>query len=59
MAMRFPHEARRGGGRQRGRNDGAPLPARYFRYFRAWVAPGTPAFLSLVAVFYLMVAKPV
>ena len=38
---------------------GAPLPARYFSYFRAWVALGIPAFLSLVAVFYLMVAKPV
>lgn len=37
---------------------GTPLPARYWRYFRAWVALGIPAFLSLVAVFCLMVAKP-
>jgi len=37
---------------------GAALPARYWRFFRIWVALGVPAFLSLVAVFYLMVAKP-
>lgn len=37
----------------------APLPERYFRWFRVWVALGIPAFLALVAVFYLMVAKPV
>jgi len=36
----------------------SPLPPRYWRFFRAWVALGIPAFLSLVAVFYLMVAKP-
>jgi uncharacterized membrane protein len=38
---------------------GLPLPERYWRFFRIWVALGIPAFLSLVAVFYLMVAKPV
>ena len=37
---------------------GVPLPARYWRFFRVWVALGIPAFLSLVVVFYLMVAKP-
>jgi uncharacterized membrane protein len=37
---------------------GASLPARYWTFFRAWVALGVPAFASLVAVFYLMVAKP-
>ena len=37
---------------------GAPLPQRYRTYFRAWIALGIPAFASLVAVFYLMVAKP-
>jgi uncharacterized membrane protein len=37
---------------------GTPLPERYFRFFRIWVALGIPAFVSLVAVFYLMVAKP-
>lgn len=35
-----------------------PLPPRYWRYLRIWVALGIPAFLALVVVFYLMVAKP-
>ena len=35
------------------------LPALYWRYFRWWVALGVPAFVALVVVFYLMVAKPV
>jgi uncharacterized membrane protein len=35
------------------------LPALYWRYFRLWVALGIPAFIALVLVFYLMVAKPV
>ena len=38
--------------------EGAPLPPAYARYLRAWVALGIPAFVSLVIVFYLMVAKP-
>jgi uncharacterized membrane protein len=39
---------------------GAPmLPARYWRYERVWVLLGIPAFVSLLIVFYLMVAKPV
>jgi len=36
----------------------APLPALYWRMLRAWVALGVVAFLALVVVFYLMVAKP-
>jgi uncharacterized membrane protein len=36
----------------------AGLPAKYWSYLRAWVALGIVAFLALVAVFYLMVAKP-
>lgn len=36
----------------------APLPPQYWRYLRVWVALGIPAFLALVVVFYLMVAKP-
>jgi uncharacterized membrane protein len=36
-----------------------PLPARYWMYLRAWIALGVVAFLALVIVFYLMVAKPV
>jgi uncharacterized membrane protein len=38
---------------------GSALPAQYFRFLRLWVALGVVAFLSLVVVFYLMVAKPV
>jgi uncharacterized membrane protein len=38
---------------------GTQLPPSYWRYFRVWVALGIPAFIALVAVFYLMVAKPV
>ncbi|HVF63462.1 MAG TPA: DUF2269 domain-containing protein [Casimicrobiaceae bacterium] len=34
------------------------LPDRYWRYERVWVLLGIPAFVSLVVVFYLMVAKP-
>ena len=37
---------------------GTALPPRYFRFFRVWVGLGIPAFLALVVVFYLMVAKP-
>ena len=36
----------------------APLPPRYFKLLRWWTALGVPAFLALVAVFWLMVAKP-
>lgn len=35
-----------------------PLPPRYFQLLKIWTALGVPAFLALVAVFYLMVAKP-
>lgn len=36
----------------------AALPDAYWRYRTIWVLLGIPAFLALVAVFYLMVAKP-
>lgn len=36
----------------------ATLPSQYWRYERIWVLLGIPAFISLVVVFYLMVAKP-
>ena len=39
-------------------SEGADLPPRYWRFLRVWVLLGIPAFLSLVVVFYLMVAKP-
>ena len=35
------------------------LPPAYHRAFRAWFWLGWPAFLGLVGVFWLMVAKPV
>ena len=34
------------------------LPAAYWRYFKQWFALGVPAFFALLAVFYLMLAKP-
>jgi len=39
-------------------SSGAELSPRYWRFLRWWVALGIVAFLALVAVFYLMVAKP-
>ena len=39
--------------------DGTELPAQYWRYLRLWVLLGIPAFVALVIVFWLMVAKPV
>lgn len=35
-----------------------PLPHRYWRYARWWERLGYPAFIAMVAVFYLMAAKP-
>lgn len=35
------------------------LPAEYQKLFRIWFCLGWPAFLSLIAIFYLMVTKPV
>ena len=34
------------------------LPQAYWRYARWWEALGYPAFVAMLAVFYLMVAKP-
>jgi uncharacterized membrane protein len=36
-----------------------PLPPLYWRYFRAWIALGVPAFFAFVWIFWLMVAKPI
>jgi uncharacterized membrane protein len=36
----------------------APLPDAYWRHLKAWTLLGIPAFVALVVVFYLMVAKP-
>jgi len=38
--------------------DGEPLPLRYRRLFRWWFAFGFPAFGSVLAIFWLMIAKP-
>lgn len=35
-----------------------PLPAEYFRVMRWWFWLGWPAFLSVIAIFWLMVLKP-
>jgi uncharacterized membrane protein len=37
---------------------GSALPANFWRAYRWWVALGIPAFFSLLAVFWLMIAKP-
>jgi uncharacterized membrane protein len=39
--------------------NGTPLPQSYFNYFRIWFLLGWPAFVGLLLVFYLMVAKPI
>ena len=38
--------------------DNAPLPASYFRLFRIWFACGIPAFLSVLVILWLMIARP-
>jgi uncharacterized membrane protein len=37
---------------------GQELPARYFRYYSLWFALGWPAFAGVLAIMWLMVAKP-
>jgi uncharacterized membrane protein len=37
---------------------GSALPPQYDAWLRIWTALGVPAFVALVIVFYLMVAKP-
>lgn len=43
---------------QSGLRTDTPLPPRYWRYARWWEWLGYPAFVAMLAVFYLMVAKP-
>jgi uncharacterized membrane protein len=38
--------------------EGSSLPEIYWRYARWWEVLGYPAFLAMLGVFYLMVAKP-
>jgi uncharacterized membrane protein len=37
---------------------GSPLPAVYHRLFWCWFAFGFPAFAAVLAIFWLMIAKP-
>jgi uncharacterized membrane protein len=37
---------------------GAPLPLRYHRLFRLWFAFGFPAFAAVLAIVWLMIARP-
>jgi uncharacterized membrane protein len=37
---------------------GGLLPPEYHRYYRWWFALGWPAFIGVLIIFYLMVAKP-
>jgi uncharacterized membrane protein len=37
---------------------GTPLPRAYDRYFRAWFVFGWPAFAAMIAIFWLMIARP-
>jgi len=36
----------------------SPLPVEYKKYYRWWFALGWPAFIGVLYIFYLMVAKP-
>jgi uncharacterized membrane protein len=38
--------------------ENTPLPTTYYRCMHVWFALGWPAFLAVLAVFWLMVAKP-
>jgi uncharacterized membrane protein len=38
---------------------GEPLPARYFELWHIWSILGLPAFVAFIAIFWLMIAKPV
>ncbi len=37
---------------------GAALPSQYFVLFRAWFACGVPAFIAVLAIVWLMLARP-
>lgn len=36
-----------------------PLPDEYFRLYRRWFSFGFPAFFAVLAIFWLMIARPV
>lgn len=37
---------------------GTPLPADYYWYYRVWFAFGFPAFFSVLIIFWLMISRP-
>jgi uncharacterized membrane protein len=39
-------------------HEGRPLPPEYHRLFRLWFAFGFPAFAAVLAIFWLMIARP-
>jgi len=39
-------------------HEGAPLPPAYHRLFRRWFWSGWPAFAAVLAIYWLMIAKP-
>lgn len=39
-------------------SEGGALPKAYYRYMRCWFWLGWPAFIALLVIFYLMVARP-
>lgn len=41
------------------RKSGEPLPKRYHQLFRLWLAFGFPAFGAVVAIFWLMITRPI
>jgi uncharacterized membrane protein len=43
---------------QEAADNGAPLPQRYRRLMRIWFWLGWPAFLSVIAIFWLMIDRP-
>jgi uncharacterized membrane protein len=42
----------------RAASEGKPLPEAYHRIFRRWFAFGFPAFAAVLAIFWLMIARP-
>jgi uncharacterized membrane protein len=42
----------------RAASEAKPLPAAYHRIFRRWFAFGFPAFAAVLAIFWLMIARP-
>ena len=37
---------------------GEPLPPEYHRLYRLWFVSGFPAFAAVLAIFWLMIARP-